>query len=308
MLLLSAKARTVLLALSVSWLWMLCFPLLDLGLRHATPLWFATLRGAAAGLVLLAWALATGRSWPRTWPDGIRIAAIATLSTSIGYGSMFVGGGLVPVGAATVLANTQPVWAAILAVLVLRERCSLRRGSQLALAFVGVALLAGVDFQGFTLGLGAVLLLNSAMALAAGNLLIKSLANRTDAVVVSGLQLSLGSIPLGLAAWRYEPAPSLPAATEFWVALIVLAVASTALGAVIWQKVLARAPLNQINAVSFLIPVYGLPLMLIYGNSVSMLQWFGAALAAAGVVAVLFDHGKADEAPPVRIRQQRAQA
>lgn len=283
----SDRRRIAGLAVLVSLLWTLCFPLLDLGLRHSTPLWFATFRGAAGGMLLLVWGQLTHRRRINLRRDGPRIAGIAILSTTIGYGTMFVGGGLVSVGVATVLANSQPIWAALLAVTFLGERNSSRRWFVLMLAFVGVALLADLRFERAELKLGALLLVLSAVALAAGNLLIKSIADRSDAVMVSGLQLTLGSVPLGIAAWQFEGPFEWPTAPEFWISLIVLAAASSAAGAVLWQWLLARAPLSQLNAVSFLIPVYGLPLMLAYGIPISIWQWLGGGLVVACVCIVL---------------------
>jgi len=280
---------TAALAVFVSLLWALCFPLVGLGLRESTPLVFATLRAAAGGLALIGLALATRRAWPRRPGDWLRVGGVALLSTSIGYGAMFAGGGRVPAGTATVLANVQPLLAAVLAVALLRERCGARRWLALFAAFAGVALLAGVERDGFRTDAGVGLLLVSALALAGGNLLLKTLAGRTDAVAVNGLQLGLGSAPLFAAAWLSGEPLRVPANSGFWFALLVLAGASTALGAVLWQRVLARAPLNQVNAVSFLIPAYGLPLMLAYGEPVGGLQWLGGALVLAGVGGALLE-------------------
>lgn len=264
-------------AIAVTLLLALCFPFIEWGLQASTPLFFAALRAAAGGAALLLIAAARRRQFPRQRSEWLKILAAALCATSVGYGAMFVGGGLVEPGLATVIANVQPLFAAVLAVWLLGERCGTHRALALSAAFVGVILLAGIDAN-WSPSTGATLLLLSALALAFGNILLKALAGSTDPIVVSGLQLSFGAPPLFFAAWFTGEPLKLPADAGFWLALLVLAGASTALAAVLWQWVLARAPLNQINAVSYLIPVYGLPLMLLNGVSIQALQWLGAGL------------------------------
>lgn len=284
---LKQRHSTAMLALLVSLLWALCFPFIDLGLRQSTPLLFATLRAALGGVGLLAVAMITRRRLPNTPGDWARISGVALLSTTVGYGAMFSGGSLAPAGLATVLANIQPLLAAVLGVAILGEYCSRGRSAALIAAFLGVALLSGMNADAWGTGPGAMLLLMSALALACGNLLLKTIAARTDAVMVNGLQLSVGAIPL-LAASRLAHEPlQVPFDPEFWLALFVLAGVTTALGSVLWQWVLARAPLNQVNAVNFLIPAYGLPVMLSNGEPVSALQWLGAGLVLISVAVML---------------------
>lgn len=276
------------LAIFVSLLWTLCFPFIELGLRESTPLIFATLRAAGGGIILLLIAFMTRRRFPHQIDDWLRIGGVALFSTTIGYGLMFAGGGLVSAGLATVLANTQPLIAAVLAVVLLREHCGTQRALALTMAFGGVILLSGMSLHGLSTGTGAGLLLLSAIALAIGNLLLKTIADRTDAIVVNGLQLTLGAVPLLLAAQLMGEPLQVPSDQGFWLALSVLTVLTTALGAVLWQIVLAHAPLNQINAVNFLIPAYALPMMLMYGDSVTKAQWIGGSLVLVAVAIVLF--------------------
>jgi drug/metabolite transporter (DMT)-like permease len=106
----------------VFFLWALCFPLIEVGRVDVSPLRFATMRAILAGAVLLGTAVILRKPWPRTRRVWLKIAWIGFGATSLGFWGMFEAGRWVAPGLATVLAHTQPLIAAVLAVIFLRER------------------------------------------------------------------------------------------------------------------------------------------------------------------------------------------
>jgi drug/metabolite transporter (DMT)-like permease len=109
-------------------IWAFCFPLIEVGLVSAPDLRFAALRAFLAGVLLVAISWLLRRpfpSGPRTW---LKLAGIGLSLTALGFGGMFLAGGRVSPGLATVVANAQPLVAALLGYLVLGEHLRGLRG------------------------------------------------------------------------------------------------------------------------------------------------------------------------------------
>ena len=123
-------------------LWALCFPLITAGFAYAPHLTFATLRAFIAGAALFGLGLMLGRPVPR----GLRIWGILFFvglgATSLAYLGMFHAAEFVSPGIATVIANTQPLLAAILAGMFLNEHLDNIGKTGLALGFAGIILIA----------------------------------------------------------------------------------------------------------------------------------------------------------------------
>ena len=100
---------------AVMGLWALCYPLITLGLDLAPHLAFATMRGGLAGLFLLAVAVLLRRPFPRAVHTWAVLFVVGLGSTSLGFLGMFHAAEFVSPGLATVIANAQPLLAAILA-------------------------------------------------------------------------------------------------------------------------------------------------------------------------------------------------
>ena len=279
--------RDILLMTLVAFLWAICFPLIQVGLGTASPLVFAATRAALAGVLVLLLAVWRGRAWPRGWGNLGLIAAIGLSFTGLGFGGMFLGGGKISPGLATVLANIQPLIAAVLAVIFLSERLAPRIGIGLFLGFIGVVVmslpsLSGPDhaasmqaFLWITLG---------AVGTAVGNVLLKALAGRADVLMVTALQLLVGAVALAAGAQALGEGWHIDWTMRFVVSLFGLAVFGTALMTVLWYYLLARAPLNRLNTFTFLTPVFGLLLGgLFFGERLGPIQVVGILVTILGI-------------------------
>lgn len=126
----------------VTFLWALCFSLIATGLAAVPPLTFAALRSFVAGAGLLVPAFALHRPLPRDRGVWLGVLSVGLSATSLGFAGMFLAGGIVSPGLATVLANSQPLIAAGLAYIVLGERLGPRRRVGLFVGFAGIVLAA----------------------------------------------------------------------------------------------------------------------------------------------------------------------
>lgn len=133
---------TITLLVLVTFLWALCFPLISLGLGSAPPLTFAGLRAIIAGIVLVVIAFLLRRPLPRGGRIWSGLVLVGLSATSLGFFGMFIGGGQVAPGLATVIENTQPLIASVLAWMILGEALDPGRRLGLALGFAGILLIA----------------------------------------------------------------------------------------------------------------------------------------------------------------------
>jgi drug/metabolite transporter (DMT)-like permease len=268
-------------------LWAVCFPLIAVGLAAAPPLYFGALRAFVAGLGLLLPAALLRRPLPdrRAWP-GLLGAALA--ATSLGFMGMFLGGGIISPGLATVLANTQPLIAAVLAYAALNERLGRGGVVGLLLGFAGILLIALSGSQGeeaTTTPLGVIYVLLGAVGVAGGNVLLKRLAGRVDPLMATGWQLLLGGLPLLLASLAFEAPIRVAWSPPFVAILLALGLLGTALAFVLWFSLLGRAELTRLNSFTFLTPVLALLIgVLFFGERLPPLELGGIGLTLVGTL------------------------
>lgn len=271
----------------VMFLWAVCFPLIVAGIAYAPHLTFATLRAFLAGAALVAMGLALGRPWPRGTRVWLALGGIGLGATSLGFLGMFMASEFVSPGIATVLANTQPLMAAVLATAVLGERLGLRGKAGLALGFAGIVLIAAPQLQAPAaglFGLGIAYILLAAVGITVSNVLIRALADRTDPLMAMGLQMLIGGIPLMLGAVLFEDPLSVNFTPRFLLILFTLSLFGSSLAYWLWSEILRTTEFNRANAFAFLVPGFGLAMgVAFFVETVGLLAGLGILATIAGV-------------------------
>jgi drug/metabolite transporter (DMT)-like permease len=277
--------RRTLLVLLIALVYALCYVAIKAGLPLAPPLRFAGLRAAVAGAALLLLLAATRRSPLPTrqrWPGILLLAALGAFS----YGAMFLSPSRTGAGIASVLGNTTPLFAILLAAAVLRERITPSKLIALVLGFAGVSLIAYPAITGPSgAGLvGAVLPLLVAVGGATESVVIKRLDVGGDILRVAGWQLLLGGLSLlALSAWVERDA-SILWGTRFATLLAFLALVGTAFTTALWYWLLQRDEVGRLSLYLFLVPVLGLGLAAaLYGERLGAVEWAGVAVTLVGL-------------------------
>ena len=282
--------RTTLRLTATMALWSSCFPLISLGLEMAPHLMFASMRAALAGGCLLGLGALLGRRAPRGARAWALVALAGLGAITLGFLGMFHGAEFVSPGLATVITNTQPLLAAILASVFLAERLHAAGKAGLIIGFAGILTIAGRglgsgDSRAYLLGIGYVLL--AATGVAIGNIAMKRLAGAVDPIMAIGFQLTLGAGPLALLSWLAEDTSSMTWSGEFLVVLVALAIPGTALPFWLWFGALKEVDLSRANAFSFLLPLFGLAIgAAFFGERMGWIQAAGIAMVLAGIVFV----------------------
>lgn len=278
-------------AVTVMVLWAACFPLITTGLPLAPHLTFAAMRAFIAGTTLVGTALVLRRSIPSGWTTWFLLVVAGVGATTLGFLGMFHAAEYLAPGIATVIANTQPLLAAVLAYLVLGERLSVAGMAGLAVGFIGIAAIAAPGFTSqnsnddYLLGIAYVLL--AAAGITVSNVAFKRLASTVDALMAAGTQLLIGMIPLSLIAVLTETPSDVDWSPTFVFVLFGLALPGTAIAYWLWLSVLETLTLNRANAFTFLVPIFGLAIgIAFYGEALTASVALGASLTLLGVIVV----------------------
>ena len=225
--------------------------------------WPALLAAAArmgcAGLVLVALLAAAGRPL-RPGVGAPALWVLALTQTVAFYAATYYGIAHSGAGLAAVLANTDPLFVAALAALLLGERLSGRQWAGLGLGLVGAAL---ASWRGPlwppTPDRGALVVMGGAFAWSCGTIAAtRGLRRRGEPLALGAWQMALGGLVLALLALPGLVADGLPAAGAREGALVAfLALVGSAAPTACFYLALQRAPAAEVSAWFCLVPLVG---------------------------------------------------
>ena len=223
-------------------IWSSTYWAIRVAVHELPPLLTASMRFAAAGLVLLVIARRRGARWPSA-RDWLRVLPIGALLFVGGNGFVAIAEQSVSSGGVAVVCATMPLWVGVLRT-VSGERPSLLEWSSLVVGFIGVlVLMGGPSLEGEPLHIA--LAIASPACWALGSTLARRLpatASR-DAFMLPAMEMLTGGLALFVvAALRGERLP-VTASTESWLALGYLWLFGSILGftAYMWLLRNARA-------------------------------------------------------------------
>jgi drug/metabolite transporter (DMT)-like permease len=239
--------------------WGLNWPIVKYVLTEWPPLSARGLTGIVGGGLLAILAVLRGQSlavpkgqWPRLLLSaGLNVTAWMTL---MGLALVWL-----PASEAAVIAYTMPVWAALLAWLVLGEPMSVTKILALLMAFAGIAALMGGN--GFDASVeklpGIIMVLVGAFAFALGTIVAKRLPVAMPLIASSGLQIFVGCVPVALAGLLLEH-PRLEAlSTTGWALMAYMTVIQFCVAYVCWFAALERLPASVAAIGTMAVPVIG---------------------------------------------------
>ena len=189
----------------------------------------------------------------------------------------------------TALINaTTPLWAALVGLFWLNAKLSRLQWAGLALGVVGMVVLTWgkVDFKPGGSGLAIVAGLIATLAYGfSTHYTKKKLALVSPMGVATGSQTvgALILLPFAIAFWP-ETMPSAKA----WIAAILLAVLATAIGLILYFRLIARLGGQTASTVTFLIPLFAMGWGAIFlGETVTLPMGLGGAIVLAGTALTL---------------------
>lgn len=295
------------LAALVAVIWGLCFVLIQASLPSPAPLLLAALRALIGGGILLVWvALRPGVRRPRAVPStgaftrlGLPslplLFALALANAALALGAMYLAAGQAEAAVASILGSGQPLVLAAAGWAFFGERASPRSVAGLALAMLGVVLVATTS-SGATRPEGVALAILATAAPAAGTVLMRRLAPTVELLATTGAQFMLGGAILLAASAVLEPWGSLIWSPGIVAGLLILGILGTGLAYVAWFWLLDRVSMVRLGAALFLVPVVGILAAIVTGERPGGVELAGIAALLVGIGLVSLGHPPAPSA------------
>ncbi len=269
--------------------WGLNFTVIRFGLDEFTPFAFATWRFVLGALPVL-FVRRPNISWPT-------LAGIAGFMFTGQFVFLFFAmqAGLPP-GLTSVLVQLQGPLTVVLAALFLREHATRGQWTGLAIALLGVGLIAlSVDGTASVLAVGLALL--SALSWATGNLFFRS-ARGVSMFAVTVWASLLPPIPLALVSLALDGpgallAPIVAPTWRGWFVLFYTVVPAMWLGYLVWGTLLRTYPAAKVGPISLLVPGAAMLIASVLVNEpIGGLRLMGAAVVLGGLAIGVFASGR----------------
>lgn len=285
--------------------WGAAFTATDVALDHTTPAVVALVRtviGAVALLVLLpvlgGRLPRTRREWVWAFPSGAGATALSLMGLSEGIAR--AGPAI-----ASVLLNTAPFFATVIAYVALRERVTALRGLGLLVGFVGILLIVLSDpgdvGAGSQLLLGIALTLVGAIGYAAASVVVRHLHTSGFTYELYGFTFAQflwgAALLLPYALLVGDPWSTDWGSGSLWTSFLFLGLGSQLLAFVCFFLALERWTSAHVLAWSFLPPVVAGVIEALRGNLPAWLPTLGMLVVIAGVIVVNLPRAEARPEP-----------
>jgi drug/metabolite transporter (DMT)-like permease len=269
-------------------LWSTGFVGAKLGLPHAQPATFLSLRFALVIALLLPLALALRASWPATRAQAVHLAVAGVLMQGGYLMGVFaaIDAGM-SAGLAALIVGLQPLLTGLAAAPVLGERVSLKQWTGLALGIAGVALVVAqkTTFAGLTT-YALLMAILALVSITVGTLYQKRWCGEFDLRSGAIIQFAAALVVLAPFALAFEHRP-VQWTAQFLFALawlvLVLSIAAIALLALL----IRRGEATKTVSLFYLVPpVTAILAYLAFGEALTPLAVLGMAISVVGVAMV----------------------
>ena len=271
------------LALSVPVIWGMGFTFAKAGLNEFPPLFLMSLRFTLSALILC---------W--FFPPPVRqfrnIFLVALVSATIQYGLTFTGLKGLDASTAILMVQLEVPFGALLASIFLKESLGWIRALGMALAFLGVGLIAGAISLRDQL-FSAFLVISGSFTWSLGQIMIKKMVSITGFQLIAWLAFFAGP-QMFIASLLIESGQleSIKNATIVgWGTVIYLGVIMTTVGYGIWYHILKKYAVNQVMPFLLLLPVSSITgAVLFLGESPNLRTLIGGMIVIIGVAVIVF--------------------
>jgi O-acetylserine/cysteine efflux transporter len=268
-------------------IWGFNFAVVKTGLLTFPPIFMTALRFMLVAAVLVPFVKV-----PRGQFRGVLLVSV-TLGF-LHFSLMFTGLSGIDASTAAIAIQLQVPFAALLAAIVFKDTLGWRRALGMAIAFCGVAVIAGEPrMAGSYVSLAFVV--SAAMIFAISNIVVKKL-EALDGWTIAGW-MSFFAVPQLLAAsFLLEEGQWQAVNSADWLAwgcIVYNAIVVMVIGYGIWYRLLKRYEVNTAMPFTLLVPLFGvLTAVLVLGEELSTGLFVGGALTIVGVGIVILRRPK----------------
>ena len=287
------RPQDILMGLAVPLIWGMGVVFAKAAIGHFPPVLLMALRFTLTALVLV-WFVKP------PWRLMGQLFVIALVSAAVQYSLTFNGLRGVDASTAVLVIQLEVPFLVLLGAVLLKEKPGRRRWLGIAIAFIGVAFIAGEPRLGTAWG-SLALLFGGAFTWALGQIMVRRLGEVGGFTTIAWVavfaapQLFAFSLVLeddhlaylGSAGW------------VVWGTVLYLGIVMTALGYGLWYSLVGRFPLARVGPFLLLMPVFSvLGGVTLLGESLTLRVALGGAIVIAGVAVILVRRTSAAELGP----------
>ena len=278
--------RAIIMGLTFALIWSSAFTSARIIVTNASPLAALSLRFFISGLIGISIARILGQTWHLT-PNQWRATIIfGVCQNAIYLGLNFYAMQTVEASLASIIASSMPLLVAFAGWVFLKDSLPIMGMLGLIFGMVGVVIImssrinSGIDFYGVTFCIIA------AIALTVATLSIKSMSSGENLLMVVGLQMLVGAVPLTIASALTETL-HINVTAGLITAFIYTTLAPGLLATWIWFKLVARIGATRAATFHFLNPLIGVAIAaIVLGESLSQYDIIGVIVIMVGILAV----------------------
>ena len=273
--------RDALLALLVAAIWGMGYVVAKGAMAHFPPIFLMALRYLVAASVLVWFAGPLNGQFPR-------LLGISVVGATAAYSLTFTGVDGVDAGLGALIVQLEVPFMVLFAALIFGERPGWREGIGIAIAFVGVALIAGqVRLEGE--GRAVFLLIAGAATWALGQVNLRGLRGMSGLSVTAWLAI-LAAPQLFIVSALFETGQWQAAATAgpmTWAAVFYLGLAMSCLGYLIWNSLILRHEVGSVAPFVLMLPLFSVVGGIVFlGERPDWGQLVGGLIVLAGVALI----------------------
>jgi drug/metabolite transporter (DMT)-like permease len=278
----------ILLLVLLSLAWGLSWPAIRIALDEVAP-WTVRVVGYATGTLFM-FAIVQLQGRKASLPPGVYgHVIISAVLNILGFGLLTTFAQLHVMTARVVIVSySMPVWASLMAWLLLGERLNTASVVGLLLCVSGLTVLVyPVAFTGDPIGL--LLALGAALSWAAGTIYVKWARVPGDRVVMTAWQLAVSFVVTAIGVVAFEGVPHLwPLSWPVLLALAFHGPVGTGIAYFLWFSIIGRMPAATASLGSLCVPVVGiLSSVILLGERPSVADAIGFTLIFAAATTVL---------------------
>lgn len=279
--------RDWLLLVLLSVLWGGSFLFVGVAIKEIPPLTIVFLRVGIAALTLLPLVLLRNVAFPRGWPGWRVFVVMAILNNVIPFSLLAASQHYITSGMASVLNATTPLFTVLVMAGFGEEQLLPRRIAGVVMGLAGVVILRGQSLEiASGQSLGILLCLLATISFGFSALWAKRNMVGLPPLGAATFQLMMSSVMMGVLSLTIEQPWHLPMpGLASWLAVIGIAVLSTAIGFIIFFKIIARSGPSNVMLVTLLVPISAILFGRVFlGEVIVAREYIGAIIIGAALL------------------------
>lgn len=266
--------------------------------QELAPFWGATMRFAAAGLLMFLLVAATRRPLPRgrsLWGAALYGVVGLAASNAFAYVALHQG---VPVGTAMVLVALTPLFTFGLAIAQGQEQFHVQGLLGALIAVIGIGLVFVDQLDADVALFPLLLVLLAALAVAEAGVIVKWIP-RSDPFATNAVAMLVAALPLFVLSWMAGEPRELPTQAGTWAAVTYVVVLGSVVLFALYLFTLQRWTASAVSYMTLLMPLVTVTLgAVLLGEPITASFVLGGAVILGGVYVGAF----------VKIRPRRSSA